>query len=296
MSPNEPSISEVFDVIIQDFTVAISAYNEGNYSQMNIYSNRMIADSVFAQRSRYGVVGFFLKNLATDFLRLAQSSDSQNALKPFAIAFISKLKEALKPELDFGQVWQGYSAYVDSARKLFMTPVEKQVYKDNKAFTATAFSLLAGELLKGETLFEEQGQVTKGFLNESERLIRNHGAEERDLVFNCLVIALDRLLDYVKFACSAKGADCFKSNLVPLTHRMKEWMEGKEGLPYKDATDTLAAILLEWRLFFLRYTELGRVVPSDERKIELPAEARKRLGDTITEALKKDLGRSKIKK
>jgi hypothetical protein len=54
--------------------------------------------------------------------------------------------------------------------------------------------------------------------------------------------------------------------------------------------------LFEWRLFFVRYFELGRAVTPDERKIELPPEAKKRLGNTIAEALRKDLSPSKERK
>lgn len=289
-------MNESYSVVTQDFAAAISAFDEGDYPQMNVYSNRLIANSVFGQQRQYGIIGFFLKNVATDFLRLTVSSDSQNALKPFASAFMSKLKEALKPELELMHVWQGFFAYTESSRKIFLTPAEKQVYKENKAFTAIAFSALANELLKGEHLFEEQGQVTKAFLNESARLINSHGAQERDLVFSTLVTALDRFCDYVKVACSGKSADCFKSKLLPFTERMTQWREGNEGLPYADASGILADILVEWRFSFLRYFELRRFISAEEKKIELPPEARKRLGDTITEALKKDLGGGKIKK
>jgi hypothetical protein len=234
--------------------------------------------------------------LAIDFLKLAQNSESQNALKPFANAFIAKLSDALRPEIDMAQVWEGYFAYTESARKLFLTPAERQVYKDKKSFTAAAFSILSEELLNGGRLFDERGQVTKGFLNESERIIRNHGAEERELVFNVLIVALDRLLDYVKYECSSTGPECIKSTLLPMTKRITEWTKGTERLPYDFASEILAAILFEWRLFFVRYFELGRAVTPDERKIELPPEAKKRLGNTIAEALRKDLSPSKERK
>jgi hypothetical protein len=290
------AVNEVYDVIRQDFAVVQATCGQGDYLQMNIYSNRMVANSAFGGHNHYGIIGFFLKNLAIDFLKLAQNSESQNALKPFANAFIAKLSDALRPEIDMAQVWEGYFAYTESARKLFLTPAERQVYKDKKSFTAAAFSILSEELLNGGRLFDERGQVTKGFLNESERIIRNHGAEERELVFNVLIVALDRLLDYVKYECSSTGPECIKSTLLPMTKRITEWTKGTERLPYDFASEILAAILFEWRLFFVRYFELGRAVTPDERKIELPPEAKKRLGNTIAEALRKDLSPSKERK
>jgi hypothetical protein len=291
-----------YTVLNQDFLAAIRAYEQSDFALFNVYANRLMADTVFGREKQYGLIGFFLKSLAIDFLRLANNSDAQNGLKPIAGAFISMLREGLNlnkqevtPKPDVTPVWQGYFAYVDSSRKVFMHPIEKQVYKDNKPFTAAAFSVLSNELLGGDWIFEENSQITKAFLTESERLLRNHGGTERDLVLNSLVTALHRLLDYVKFGCSGKGNECVKSHILPFVERIKEWMTANEKLPFNVAGDILADIILQWRLYFIRYGEIGRAIPAEEKKIELPSEAKKRIGDTIAEALKKDLGRSKAK-
>jgi hypothetical protein len=287
-------MSELYEIVRQDFAAAALACNEGEYSLMNVYSNRLMGNCVFGDRKEFGLIGYFLKEIAIDFLKLGTSSESQNALKPIASALISKLNAALKPELDLASAWDGYFAYVDSSRKLFVTDVEKKTYRDDKAFTASAVSTLARQFLRDEALFQESGQLLKGILSECERLIRNHGAEDRDIVFSCLVTALDRLTDYLKLG-SPINQDAFKSAITPYLIRLTDWTAANEGAPFSIASDILSDVLLEWRRSFVRYTEIGRVTATEERKIELPLEAKKRLGDTIAEALKKDLVQKKPK-
>lgn len=286
-------MAELYEIIRQDFAAVAAACSEDDYSLMNVYSNRLMGNCLFAPGKEFGLIGFFLKDVAIDFLNLGTASESQKALKPVASALISKLNDGLKPQLELRSIWDGYFAYVDSSRKLFMTPIERRVYKDDKVFTALAVSRLA-EFLRDEIMFEEQGQLLKGIASECERLIRIHGAQGREIVFNCLVSCLDRLTDYVKLGC-AKQANCMKDALTPWLDKITAWSEEKESSPYKHASDILADLVLEWRRSFIRYADLPRATAKEERRIELPAEAKKRLGDTIAEALKKDLVQKKPK-
>jgi hypothetical protein len=283
---------DIYDVIRQDFAAATTAFNESDFSQVNLYANRLMANVLFGTTKEYGLVGFFLKNLAIEFLKTEEDSELRKNLRPLGTSFISKMNEALKPDLDLQRIWEAYFVFAEASRKLSMTPVEQRVYRDNKAFTEQAFSFLTRELYTHGAVFHEHGLVSKAVIVEAERIIRVHGGEEKHLVLFSLFQALDRLIDYIRIACSSSGPETFKSTVSPWLDRINAWCQAGENLPYLQATDILSDIVWEWRRLFMGYMEMGRVSTSEERKIELPLEAKKRLSNTIAQALQKDLEKS----
>ena len=286
-------MTEVYEATRQDFAAARAAFDDSDFQQMNICSNRLMANVLFGDEKLYAVPGFFMKNLAIEFVRGGVDSTLARDLRPIAEAFIAKIDKAFQPEVDLHLIWDAYFEYTENTRKLHMTPGERKTYRDNKAFSSRAFSYLASELLAGEALFHEHGFGLKAFMTEADRIVRNHGVEKKDVVLLALIVALDRLNGYIRVACSSasegQNMDCVKSLLAPFVDRIKSWHERPEDLPYADATGTLCDIILEWRKYFLRHLEPGRVAVSEQQQIELPADAKKRIGDTIAQALQKDL-------
>jgi hypothetical protein len=279
---------DIYEVIRQDFAAATAAFEEADFSQLNMYSNRLMGNALFGNQKQYGLIGFFLKSIATDFLKGGVNTELETRLRPIASTFISRLHECLQPTTDLNGVWEGYFAYKESSRKLHMNSVERRVYRDNVGFTKQAFSYLADELLIGDAVFHEHGLVSTAVLVEIDRAIRNHGAEQRELVLQSLVVAFDRLIGYMKVAFSS-DAQGLRSTISPWLQRIKQWTSHEERLPYDEASEILCDMVFEWRRMYIRYMELGRAVPREERKIELPLQAKQKIGDTIAEALQKDL-------
>jgi len=287
-------MTNVYEVTRADFTAAKAAFDSGDFQQMNIYSNRLMGNVLFGGPKLYVLPGFFMKNLALEFIRIGGESTIGQSLRPKADVFVSKLKDAFKEDIDLAAVWKSYFDYNEGSRKLHMSEVERIMYKDNIAFTGEAIDHLLKEFLfDGSSLFLEGNLLLKGILIEADRLVRNHGVDETHAIMLCLLIALDRFYDYARTACTSPreglNSEVLKGVLAPFVDRIRGFHEVKSEPPFSAATEILCDIVLEWRRYFIRYMELGKPSVAEESKVKLPIEARKKIGETIAQALQKDL-------
>jgi hypothetical protein len=295
-------MAEILDITRQDFAAAKAAFEERDFRLMNILANRLMSNVLVGSEDEkmFALPGFFLKDMALDFITLRDDA-GLNDLHKIAKASIAQVEEALKRDLDLASFWSAYLKYWNDTRKLNMSAAERKSYKDNAAFTSRAISFLSKELFTGESVFLENSLIIKGFLQEMDRIIRCHGADDREMVLCLLVKVMDWLHDYYRLACSsAQGvvnSECIKTKLSPFLERIKRWHDEQEQAPYKNASDILCDGILEWRRYYIVYLERGRLSAEAERRIELPLDTKKRIGDTIVEALQKDVAakRGKIR-
>jgi hypothetical protein len=287
-------MAELFDISRQDLAAAKAAFEERDFRLMNILANRLMSNVLFGSEGEkiFALPGFFLKDMALDFINLRDET-GLNDLHKIAKTSIAQVEEALKRDLDLASFWSAYLKYWNDTRKVNMTAAERKNYKDNAAFTSRAVSFLSKELFEGDSVFLENSLVIKGFLQEMDRISRCHGADDREMVLCLMVKAIDWVNDYYRLAClSAQGvvnSECIKTKLSPFLERIKRWRDEQEEAPYKNASDILCDSILEWRRYYIVYLERGRLSPEAERRIELPLDTKKRIGDTIAEALQKDI-------
>jgi hypothetical protein len=287
-------MANLYEVTRADFTAAKAAFDSGDFQQMNVYSNRLMSNVLFGEDNLYVLPGFFMKNIAIEFIRVGGDSTIGRELRPKAQAFISKLKDAFKEQIDLTAIWESYFEYDKATRKLHMTEVERKAYKENAAFTDEALDYLLREFLfDGNSLFLENNLVLKGILIEADRLVRNHGVGSKHSVMVCLLIALDRFYEYARMECTSPreglNRQALEQILTPFIDGLKRFHEEKSQAPFEAATELLCKIILDWRRCFIRYMELGKPSMAEEGKIKLPIEARKKIGETIAQALQKDL-------
>jgi hypothetical protein len=287
-------MAEVLNIVKQDFAAAQVAFDQRDFALMNIYSNRLMSNLIFAERDQKKLVlpGLFMKDVASDFLGLREESTIDEFHKTANLS-IAKIRDCITPDLDLARFWNDYVEYYKNLRKVVMNPIERKTYKDDVKFTREAMLFLSRQIFEGQALFTENGLIIKGFLQEADRLMRCHGAEARELVAFSLVKTLDWLNEYYRLMCSSTGAgvdlEAVKSKLSPFLEAIKEWFRNSEELPYTNATDILCDGILEWRICYINYLDRGRQPMESERRIELPIEAKKRIGDTIARALQKDV-------
>ncbi|HEU4343215.1 MAG TPA: hypothetical protein VFU31_16810 [Candidatus Binatia bacterium] len=287
-------MAEVVDISRQGFAAAKAAFEERDFRLMNILANRLMSNVLFGtgDEKTFALPGLFLKDIAVDFIPLKDGNGVDDRHR-IAKAAIAQVERALKSDLDLAVFWATYLKYYNDSRKVDMSAIERRTYKEHPTFTSQAISFLCRELFEGESVFVENSLLAKGTLQEIDRLIRCHGADDREIVLFLLVRVIDWLNDYYRLACtSAQGVvnlDCVKSKLSPFLARVRKWREEQERMPFENASDILCDGILEWRRCFIVYLERGRVSPETERRIELPVETKKRIGDTIAEALQKDV-------
>jgi hypothetical protein len=285
----------LFEIVKQDFAATRAAFEDRDYPQMNIFANRLMSNVIFGDHNEkmFALPGFFMKDVAVDFVTMRDEA-AQDELRKIASLAVDAINKILQPDFEVGRFWSIYLGYIRNVFKITMLPVEVRSYKENTHFTNQAILFLAKELFEGDSVFQHNGLTIRGFLQEADRLMRCHGANDRDIILFLLVQVINWLSDYYWIASSSPDGtislDRFRSRLVPFLGRVKAWNDAEtEQSPYANATNILCDGLMEWRLCFIRYLEKGRQSIESERKIELPIDTKKRIGDTIAEALRKDV-------
>lgn len=290
---------EMFDICRQDFTAAKLAFEERDFRLLNVLGNRLMSNVLFGREDEKLLVlpGLFIKDVALDFLKDDTKIDE---LHRIAKVSIGQVDEAFKRDLDLARFWSAFFKYWNDVRKINLTATERKAYKDNAAFTVQAMLFLTNELFNDDFVFQENSLIIKGVLQELDRIVRCHGADDADIFLGLLLRVIDWINDYYRQAfSSAQGVvnvELVKSQLSPFIQAVKEWRETKEKLPFTNGSRILCDAILEWRRCFIRYLERGRISPEAERRIELPLDTKKRIGDTIAEALQRDVAKRGGKK
>jgi len=290
-------MADIYEICRQDFTAARLAFEERDFRLLNILGNRSMSNVLFGNGKDDNILalpGFFLKDVALDFLTLKDETRIADLYRT-ARDSIERIDEAFKRELDLAEFWSTFSKYSNDARGAGRTVAEGKAYKDNLAFTSQAFSILMSTVVDKDLVFQQHSMVIKGFLYEADRIIRCHGADDTDFLTTLLMRCADWLNDYYRQAFSSgQGVidlERVKGKLLPLLESIKQWRDEKEKSPFKNASTILCNAIVEWRRCFVLYLERSRVSAEAERRIELPVEAKKRIGETIADALQKDLGK-----
>lgn len=284
----------IYEILKEDFGAAKAAFDNSDFHNLNICANRLMANVVFGDEGdeKYMVPGYFLRIVATEFLAIKDETVATTARQP-AEHFIATIERAFTEELDLTTIWNGFFDYSDARRKLFVTPVERKIYKSNPSFTARGMLYLTNKFFNDPFLSSKDSILLRALLTEADRLIRNHAAEHKELVLYSLMRALDWLDRYLPmaFADAEKSGsiESVKGDILPYVERMQVWYSGSEDLPYHNATKILCDLLLCWRNYFFRYMDRTKPSSDEERRVELPGQVRQRIGDTIAQALQREI-------
>jgi hypothetical protein len=290
-------MTAIYDVLKQDFASAKEAFANTDFHNMNICANRLMSNVVFGHESdrKYMVVGFFLRIIANDFLARKDEGDAKT-IRQHAEQFVAAIERAFKEEVELTTIWNGFFDYTEKKREILMTAAERKVYRDNRLFTAQAFAYLAERFFNDPFLKSQDGVLLTAFLVEADRVIRNHGANNKELVLFCLMRALDWTDRYIVVAVfdaekTGNSSNPIKESIKPYLERIQKWYSGSEEVPYREATGVLCDILIMWRELYLRYLERSKASLEEERRMELPGQVRQRIGETIAQALQKDIAK-----
>jgi hypothetical protein len=285
----------IYEILKQDFAAAKAAFDQSDPHNLNICANRLMANVVFGDEDdkKYMVPGYFLRIVANDFLAIKDETVAKSAREP-AEHFIATIERAFTEQLDSKPIWNGFFEYTERKRQVLLPPTERRAYKLDPSFTARGVRYLTQKFFDDPFVARSNSIVLRALLTEADRLIRNHGAEHKELVVYCLMRALDWLDRYLPlaFADAEKSGslETVKGDILPYIERMQNWYSGSEELPYHEATEILCDLLLSWRKFFFRYLDGTKVSPGEERRVELPGQVRQRIGETIAQALQRDIG------
>jgi len=282
-----------FDAFRQDLQAAAKALEGEDFELMNIYSNRIMSNSIFGDDRKFALPGFFLKDVSFTIgnLKARVPTSAFSTAKALASEYARRLLgQTSQSEFKEEELWQQFHGFMDRVRKFTMERIEGEVYvQPNASFTHEAFRWLISYLDKNkDTLLHPRNMLLKGILNEMNRLYRNHGAELDETYSMALITALDRCNDYVGMSSLSESdyGERTKKEVMPYVERVISVL--KENTPSPENVNELLWVLIRrWRGYFIEFMEVRRAVYVPEKAIELPEETRKKLTEAITKSLER---------
>jgi hypothetical protein len=290
-------MESVSQVIKQDIAAAVTAFEQDNFEEMNMYANRLMANSIFGNVEDLFLPGFFLKDIAGIFLSLKAmpGSVALSTAKTVGSKYLSSSKEyTFHEKIDLDLSWVSFFQFYRDARKFFSNDTENKVYANNTTFTRHAFVWLIRYMnSQKEILLDPNNLLFRGVLNEFERVFRNHSGEVNDVLAISLVKALDRLYNYLTVARTPDGRideSKLKLFIYPHIEATERLAYPEKTVQFSEVTHALWVITKQWREFFIQYMEIERVKPMEvQRAIELPVDIRKKLAESVSKTLEKEV-------
>jgi len=286
-----------FRVIRQDFEAAHKAFKAGNFSLMNVLSNRLMSDLLFGGQKDLCLIGFFLRDAAIDLMNAQERTEVASELSEAATQLLSQIDSMLKEPFSAESAWKVYYDYFVRSVQAGRNDIEKSVYTEDPSFTHVALDQLV-DMLTSQTITHSRTQIFAGVWNELSRLAGNHGIQFDDVIPACILIALNWLHPYVAVekeeavVSHEKSADLLDGFVQRLKHlQANRQPNGDQGAFVQTGTELLCDVLLAWRRYYIHYLDIRTAISPQEpsRKIELPIDARKKLTQSIADALRRNL-------
>jgi len=287
-----------FKAFRQDLLASIKALEEEDFRNMNIYSNRIMGNAIFGDNGKLALPGFFLKEIAlvVGNIKTLKPTAPFSTAKTLATKYTNELfKQTNQPNFNEIDLWTQYHEFLNEIRKFTMDSLEEKAYTSpNQSFTREAFDWLISFLDKHKDILNSpKNLLLKGIINEMNRLYKVHGVQLIDIYSMSLITALSRCNDYIEI--SARSESDFekkvKTEILPYVEKTVLILRQKPPDIHL-VNDLLWTLIRVWREYFIQYMERGlelRVVSEPEKTIELPEETRKKLTETITKSLEKDV-------
>lgn len=287
----------ILQAIKQDIEGAVEAYRKENFELMNILANRIMSDALFVDDGRFALPGFFLKDVASGYLRFKRRWSSPDAtrvrrkIKQIGERYISTFLgfDTTTEEIE---LWQNFHDYDNKIREFITSDIERSVYNDNPAFAHSVFLWLLRYLGENKNLlFDTRVQLLNGILNEMERIRKVYNCTLADTYAACLLIALKRYFDYFSYANATSEGKIPEKEVVDNIFPFIEDIMGLALHANGDIEPERVRVLLwrlikGWREYYIKYTDL----PPREivRPLELPDEFKETLRKSIKSSLERE--------
>ena len=286
-------------VIIEDTIAAITAFEDDKFNEMNMYANRLMANTVFGDSKELFLSGFFLKEVADVFLRLkAIHNTSISTAKTFAMKYLSALKEQMiTGKTDLQLSWISFFQFYRDLQDFLVSDIEKKVYTKNLEFSKEAFSWIIRYMKDEKTvLLDPNNLFFNGVSNEIERIFRNHSGDLNAIFTISLVRAIGRLYQYVLISNSENKVDeaQLEKLIFPRIDDLEKLVLPSQKPKFEEVTYAIWILVKEWRERFIKYMEPKRLAQVQfERAIEIPPEMKKKLAESVSKTLEKDIAPKK---
>ena len=283
------------EIYTKNMEVAVLSFKMEDFQLMNIISNRIMSDSLFGSSENFALLGFFVKQMALNYLNLKPRISESDFLDAKLVGeeYLYTLLSSSK-DIDIVKSWADYHEFNIKIQQYAESDIDKSIkgiYGDNPNITENVRYWLIDFLVKDrEMLYDSKNNFLKGLISEFQRVGLAYGYRVIDtIIFSCLV-ALDRYYEYFVFRHTAENGlldtEKVKPTFFPYIDKVKQFSSSSE-LDYKELTHLLWQLIKSWRESFIYYTELP--YKTVQKPIELSKEAKKKLSEAVSKALQKEV-------
>lgn len=280
--------TNIFQVIKQDVKAAGLAFQNDDFTDMNILSNRIMSNAMLSEDPRFTLIGFCLKETSGVYERIKarETLTTFATAKSLGDAFI----RSIDLESDISQFWEQYYIFRNKVRHHQQSEYEKESYKENVEFTRFAFRWLIQKLSEDrDVLFKDHNQFLRGILSEMGRIFRVSGGELVDVYCFSLVRALQLYYDYADYFSRDERKEFITKSLLPHVDDIAKTLL-KDTVDQKKVTLLLRRIIVDWRLAYVQFTERPRFVRVQEGEgVPITEETKRKISDTVTKALEEEV-------
>jgi hypothetical protein len=281
-------------IIELDTKSAIQAFKANEFSIMNAFANRAMANAIMGKDKKLVLPGFFLKDIAMNYGIILVQPDSAistaktvgNSYMESLLGFMAKIDDVKLEDL-----WKSFFKFSLEIKEFLKDTFEKDNYSsDEPKFGNEAFLWLLNYLDESkEILVEPRNRLLEGTINEMDRIFKTHGSLENGFYCLSMMRALQRYHSY--FGVAHKKEDKIDPSEVkkiyPYIERIKKFLSN-EKVDIDEVMNVVWELTSNWRLLFIRYMEIQPSI-AIERAIQLPEEVKSKLTKSVTQAMEKEV-------
>lgn len=290
----------IIEITNQDMATAIEALKKDEFDLINIIGNRIATDLMIGNKNDLIMVGFILKEVSSELERI-RAVDERNLQKCKEIGrkFFVELQSLLyKDQVEKKELWEKYLNYESDIRKYLLTGIESSTYKENPNFTKETRLMLLQHLNENkELLLKERNALINGIVGEISRVINTHSFHPEDLMFYLLMKVFSGYSDYFLYDYIEGDENDKKEKEIEIRAYVEQIHKSFSGTDlddiYEKSADIIGELGHKWRKYFINYGEIRLLLRAERRaeipRIEIPQEAKKKIGEVIIEGLQKEV-------
>jgi len=278
--------------ITNDLEVASEALRQGNLSLVNIIGNRIATDSIILGEYNIVIVGFLVKEISGDCMTCKSwgQENFENSIE-FGLKFIERIKSIINNEFDAELIWKEYIKFEEQIFKYILIDIERDIYKKDLDFVKETRVLLMKLLDSYKNyLFNRNNNLIRGIASEMSRVLNEYGFPPKELAFYLLMKVLGQyynyfVLDYSSSDDASKTAK--RQSLESDIRSIEALFEEENPNFFKDLNQIICKLGKEWRELYIIYGDMAPII--EEKRLELPVEAKKEIQDIIIQGLKAEV-------
>lgn len=283
------------EMYTKNMKIAALSFKMEDFQLMNIIGNRIMSDSLFGSSENFALLGFFVKQMALNYLSLKPRISESDFLDAKLVGeeYLDTLLSSSE-DIDIVKSWADYHEFNIKIQQYSASDIDKsikQIYGDNPNITENVRYWLIDFLVNDrEMLYNSRNNFFKGLISEFQRVGLAYDYRVIDtIIFSCIV-ALDRYYEYFVFQHTAESGvldtEKVKTTFFPYIDKVRQFSSSSE-LDYRGATHLLWQLIKSWRESFIYYTELP--YKTVQKPIELSREAKKKLSEAVSKALQREV-------